>query len=226
MIRHATEEPRPLKEFNPAVPEGLQHVVSKMLAKEAGKRYETPERAAEALRACLTAGAEVSRRAEPSIEMRSFLTWLEKENRKPDTGASPELVEPPATGNVGAARVPATAASRDQRAVARAAAKAAARASARKMVESRKRSRKRLTKTHVQVPAAPAARAAAIAVGAPVAAEPPTAMVPDVQLVPVAPPVAASGLRITWRDFLMFAIGVLGSLAAIGIAYLLARFLA
>ena len=46
MIRHATEPPRPLKEFNPAIPDGLQPIVNWMLAKDPAGRYPTPERAA------------------------------------------------------------------------------------------------------------------------------------------------------------------------------------
>ncbi len=46
MVRHATEPPRPLHDFNPAVPDGLQQIVNRMLAKQAAGRYPTPERAA------------------------------------------------------------------------------------------------------------------------------------------------------------------------------------
>jgi eukaryotic-like serine/threonine-protein kinase len=46
MIRHATEMPRPLREFNPAVPDGLQQILNWMLAKDPAQRYPTPERAA------------------------------------------------------------------------------------------------------------------------------------------------------------------------------------
>ena len=56
MIRHATEPPRPLKEFNPAVPDGLQQIVNWMMAKDPGQRYPTPERAAQALQVFLAAG--------------------------------------------------------------------------------------------------------------------------------------------------------------------------
>ena len=39
MIRHATETPRPLKDFNPAVPDGLQQIVNWMMAKDPAQRY-------------------------------------------------------------------------------------------------------------------------------------------------------------------------------------------
>src|SRR5262249_4486874 len=56
MIRHATETPRPLKDFNPAVPDGLQQIVNWMMAKDPAGRYPTPERAAQALQVFLAAG--------------------------------------------------------------------------------------------------------------------------------------------------------------------------
>src|SRR5262249_60902729 len=58
MIRHATEPPRPLREVNPAVPDGLQQIVNWMLAKDPAQRYPTPERAAQALKVFLAAGSE------------------------------------------------------------------------------------------------------------------------------------------------------------------------
>jgi serine/threonine protein kinase len=54
MIRHSTEMPRPLVEFNPAIPDGLQQVVNWMLAKDPAQRYPTPQRAAQALQVFLT----------------------------------------------------------------------------------------------------------------------------------------------------------------------------
>jgi serine/threonine protein kinase len=78
MIRHATEAPRPLQELNAAVPDGLQQIVNWMLAKDPGQRYQTPERAAQALQVFLTAGAAppvAAPEAEP--KMRSYLSWLE-----------------------------------------------------------------------------------------------------------------------------------------------------
>jgi hypothetical protein len=77
MIRHASETPRPLKELTPAVPDGLQQIVSCMMAKEPTKRYPTPERAAQALQAFLSAEAVPAANPEAEARMRSFLTWLE-----------------------------------------------------------------------------------------------------------------------------------------------------
>ena len=87
MIRHATESPRPLKEFNPAVPDGLQQIVNWMLAKDPNGRYPTPDRAAQALQVFLAAGAEPLHAPESDPKMRSYLSWLQMEGEK--TPASP-----------------------------------------------------------------------------------------------------------------------------------------
>jgi serine/threonine protein kinase len=55
LLRHATEAPRPLCELDATIPEGLQRVVDKLLAKDPALRYPTPEAAARALRAFLPA---------------------------------------------------------------------------------------------------------------------------------------------------------------------------
>jgi serine/threonine protein kinase len=49
LVRHATEMPRPLREFNPALADGLQEIMNSMLAKDPAQRFPTPERAAHAL---------------------------------------------------------------------------------------------------------------------------------------------------------------------------------
>jgi hypothetical protein len=69
--------PRPLRELNPAVPDGLQQIVNWMLAKDPGQRYPTPERAAQALQVFLTAGGEPARASEEGPNLRKYLTWLE-----------------------------------------------------------------------------------------------------------------------------------------------------
>jgi serine/threonine protein kinase len=101
MIRHATEAPRPLKELNAAVPDGLQQIVNWMMAKAPDGRYPTPERAAQALEVFLAAGAAPS---SPDLDpkMRPFLTWLEKE----DGNSAPSA--PPAAPSALAATQPST----------------------------------------------------------------------------------------------------------------------
>lgn len=49
VLRHATEQPRPLSESMAQVPDGLQSVLNWMLAKNPAQRYPTPDRAAQAL---------------------------------------------------------------------------------------------------------------------------------------------------------------------------------
>src|SRR5262249_3175672 len=77
MVRHATETPRPLRELNPDVPDGLQQVVNWMLAKDPAQRYPTPERAAQALQVFLAAGGEPARTSEEGPNLGKYLTWLE-----------------------------------------------------------------------------------------------------------------------------------------------------
>jgi serine/threonine protein kinase len=89
MIRHATEPVATINKFNPAVPDGLQQIVNWMLAKEPGGRYPTPERAAQALQVFLAAGNDALAAPENDPKMRSYLTWLELEDRKPAPPAGP-----------------------------------------------------------------------------------------------------------------------------------------
>jgi hypothetical protein len=77
MVRHATETPRPMRELNPSVPDGLQQIINWMLAKDPARRYPTPERAAQALQVFLVADSEPTRESEDGPQMRSYLTWLE-----------------------------------------------------------------------------------------------------------------------------------------------------
>jgi serine/threonine protein kinase len=53
ILRHATQQPAPLRERNPETPPGLEQIVMRLLAKDAGQRYETPAIAAEALKAAM-----------------------------------------------------------------------------------------------------------------------------------------------------------------------------
>jgi serine/threonine protein kinase len=95
MIRHATEMPQPIKELNPAVPDGLQQIINPMLAKDPAKRYSTPGQAAQALQSFLVAGSEPAS-ADQDSKLRSYLTWLEKEggsksSQKPIAVAQPAV---------------------------------------------------------------------------------------------------------------------------------------
>ena len=92
MIRHATEAPRPLKEFSPEVPDGLQQIVDWMLAKDPAQRYPTPDRAAAALQVFLAAGAESTDTGQLHPKMRAYLQWLESRD-----GGTPAAAPPPPT---------------------------------------------------------------------------------------------------------------------------------
>jgi serine/threonine protein kinase len=75
LVRVATEEPRPVRDFNQTVPDGLQQILNWMLAKDPSRRYPTPERAAASLQMFLAAGAEVvSLERDPRV--RPYLNWL------------------------------------------------------------------------------------------------------------------------------------------------------
>ncbi len=76
MVKHATEPPRPLKEFTPGIPDGLQHVVSWMLAKDPAQRCPTPAQAAQALQPFLPQGGDKGGRTAPEAQMESYLAWL------------------------------------------------------------------------------------------------------------------------------------------------------
>jgi eukaryotic-like serine/threonine-protein kinase len=90
MIRHATEPATPLKKFNPGVPDGLQQIVNWMMAKDPGQRYPTPERAGQALGVFLAAGNDALAVPEADPKMRTYLTWLQRENEhQPQSDPSP-----------------------------------------------------------------------------------------------------------------------------------------
>jgi serine/threonine protein kinase len=99
MIRHATEAPRPLKELNPAVPDGLQQIINWMLAKDPAQRYPSPGRAAQALQVFLVAGSEPAS-TDQDPKFRSYLTWLEKESG----GMAPAQTSPAAKSPVATAQ--------------------------------------------------------------------------------------------------------------------------
>jgi serine/threonine protein kinase len=99
MIRHATEQPKPLKASNPAVPDGLQQIINWMLAKDPAQRYPTPERAAQAMQMFLAAGAE-SLTPEADPKMKKYLTYLEIDTAESEKKAkeTPAATANPAGG--------------------------------------------------------------------------------------------------------------------------------
>jgi serine/threonine protein kinase len=77
MIKHATEQARPLRDFNPAIPDSLQQIVNWMMAKAAASRYPTPARAAAALEVFLAAGSVAASSPDLDPDMKPYLSWLE-----------------------------------------------------------------------------------------------------------------------------------------------------
>jgi serine/threonine protein kinase len=111
LVRHANEKPRPLRELNPEVPEGLEQIVEWMMAKKPEARYGTPVRAAQALEVFLLAGNEPAP-AEDAPQMRRYLTWLETESLADEplpAGVAEALAPPVAAPVVAAVALPATA---------------------------------------------------------------------------------------------------------------------
>jgi eukaryotic-like serine/threonine-protein kinase len=112
VMRHATETPRPLSDFLPEVPDGLQNVMNWLMAKDPAQRYANPERAAQALNLFLRNTPPARSAAAP---LPAFVQWLEKDapsapakpstnipvgkleqsSRKPEVARSAELRKPP-----------------------------------------------------------------------------------------------------------------------------------
>jgi serine/threonine protein kinase len=201
MIRHATETARPLKEFNPAVPDGLQQIISWMMAKDPGKRYPTPERAAQALQVFLAAGAEPAANPEAEAKMRTYLTWLEVGDEAAPKSATPaapvKAVPAPVARPVAAVAVATPPAVKAAKPVAAPAS----------------------DKKHARQPKQPAATAQPVRhTDAPKGAD------IDVELLPAGPPADKPGLvsRLTPRDFIVFGLGAGSVLVAIFLGWLVA----
>jgi serine/threonine protein kinase len=225
MIRHATEPPRPLKEMNPAVPDGLQQIVNWMLAKDPAGRYPTPERAAGALQVFLAAGSEPAHGPEADPKMRSYLTWLEVEDGKARQSAAaptPPVAKLAATAAPVAkppsGTVPAAALSKAAPPAPAVAPDKAARPNKPERPRHGTGKRRRKTRHHaapvpVAVPATPVAPVAAPAEV-------------NVELVPVASAPsrpAAPSLSLGRRDFLFFTIGAAAGAVVTLLGWLIAR---
>ena len=206
MIRHLTEPVRPLKDVNPAVPDGLQQIVNWMLAKDPGQRYPTPGRAAQALQVFLTAGAEAAPDADP--EMKRYLTWLEVEGKdregpatfRPPSGAVPATTAAPGppSAAVPAVKPPAAMVAPTTRADATQPPKQ------RSKNGFKKKKKGQRSVSSLQLPVAKVNPK-------PRAEEPPADV--DVELVPLSPPPPPGrqplfSLPLTRRDFFMFGVGV------------------
>ncbi len=204
MIRHATETPKPLQDFVPAIPEGLSQIVNWMMAKQAEHRYPTPGRAAQALDAFLMVTSESVKPAEESPQLRKYLTWLETSERADadQTIPPPENMPSPLPRSVSSPKIP-VAAPKPKSSQNIPAAKPAA------------PERKRKKRTGVKMPEAPqaeaiptAAPAAAVAAPAALPAAPLSPDQFDVELVEEPAPPAAKGFRLSKRDLLLLGVGV------------------
>ena len=200
MIRHATEAPRPLKDSNPAVPDGLQQIINWMLAKDPAQRYPTPARASQALQVFLAAGSSaVGPESDP--KMSRFLTWLETDSKAREKTPVPR----PPSGTIPVATVAAPKPSAGQVPTARvASATGGGEAPARqhKLHGKKKPKKGRRSAASIQLPVAKATiRTPAQEV--------------DVELVPLPAPAAVGpteqrlfSLPLSRRDFFMFGVGV------------------
>jgi hypothetical protein len=114
MVKHASEQARPLREFNPQVPDGLQQIVGHLMAKDKNQRYPTPERAAQALQTFLAAAGDPARRLEEQQGMREYLNWLDSQPAGAEQSPAPAPVSavrrgPSPAAQAGAAWPPAAA---------------------------------------------------------------------------------------------------------------------
>jgi serine/threonine protein kinase len=85
MMRHAREAPRPLRDFDATQPDGLQAVVSRMLAKDPAQRYATPSAVVRDLDAFLagdrTTLPESAVNPEERAKLADYEAWLARSHR-------------------------------------------------------------------------------------------------------------------------------------------------
>ncbi|MGE3803645.1 MAG: serine/threonine-protein kinase [Gemmataceae bacterium] len=81
IVRHATEPLKPIRDLVPSVPEPLQQVINKMMAKDPKDRYATPEQVAQALTPFLP-GPEKSKPADAAPQ--AYLNWVDKQQVEDD----------------------------------------------------------------------------------------------------------------------------------------------
>jgi serine/threonine protein kinase len=241
IVRHATEPARPLKNFNPQIPDGLQQIVNWMMAKQPDERYPTPERAAQALQVFLLADNVPAQPIDAAPQMRSFLTWLEMNQGEAETATSPTMSAPmpaanphaplpalkPAPLPVAASLNPAPPAAKPPTdpQMPNAAPLPAARTTPRpphRKEKKHKRHRARDRAAH-GVPSG-----ASVPIGQPASTAPPDQF--DVELVPAGARVPAPGLRHTalWpfasRDWLVLGIGAGAMLLFVAIVIVIVMF--
>jgi serine/threonine protein kinase len=84
LIRHATEQARPLKEINSAVPDALNDIVMTMLSKDPALRYAVPNQAAKALRELVPAPTRESQ----NRPIPAFVKWLQAQPKEQENGVA------------------------------------------------------------------------------------------------------------------------------------------
>jgi serine/threonine protein kinase len=105
IVRHATEQPRPMNQLEPAIPDGLQQIVNWMMAKDPNQRYPTPERAAQALQVFL-AKVEPTRQEDLNPQARSYLQWVDTHQEEEISfGPASETAAPEGMGPVSGVRL-------------------------------------------------------------------------------------------------------------------------
>jgi serine/threonine protein kinase len=86
ILKHTTEAPRSLRERQAEIPESLNQIVLKMLAKDPAQRYQKPSQVADALKVHLSTEPDPVKSTDPA-ELNQFIEWLKKP--KPAKAASP-----------------------------------------------------------------------------------------------------------------------------------------
>ncbi len=229
MVRHATETPRPVKELNPAVPDGLQQILNWMLAKDPAQRYPTPERAALALQVFLVAGSEQPRALEAEPQMRTFLTWLETGNGDGPPAATPVGSSPPPAAIPALAAVAPTAGPAKGPGGARPAAQPAPAKGDKPAPKPKPSSQTPVPMPRRQQGKKHRRRKSALHAQAAQAVSAPEGQKFDVELVPITPPVMAQpiparGWKPNRRDWVMLGIGA-GAAVVAGLLGILVRWL-
>jgi serine/threonine protein kinase len=100
MVRHATEQAKPLSEFDISVPEGLQSILDRLLAKDPAERWQRPEDAGRALLELLSSGAAASPSPDASPQMNDFLHWLDLKSAGATTASLPAVTVAPSDAKV------------------------------------------------------------------------------------------------------------------------------
>ena len=93
LVRHATETPLPLKTLVPNIPDGLQPIIDRMLAKDPAERFASPHEAAHALKRFLL-NKDAPGRPKKSAERKRVVDAIPVERTPTGEGASV-----PAAGN-------------------------------------------------------------------------------------------------------------------------------